>query len=495
MTEQLLVGIDAGLTNVKAAVFDLEGREIAVSSLATPGVSPAPDREEQRHDDLWAAVVDVVDRLLRKEAVGPSAVAGVGVTGHGHGLYALDADGEPARRGIKSTDSRAAGIVDDWKRDGTLETVRESLGWEPFGADPLSLLAWVKREEPETYAAIDRVLFCKDVVRHRLTGRVCTDEMEASVFPRGDDTDVSDVFGELGLEACTDVLPPVVSSTASCGTITAEAAAKTGLPAGVPVATGLHDVGACAFGAGATRPGDGVIIVGTWGQSIGVRPSPAPATESGLSRRYLDGWLTYRGNRSAAACVDWFVEECCADWQREATARGLDEYALYDETVANVSPGSDGVLFLPYLRGSVANPNARGGFYGLRMDHTKSHMLRAIYEGVAIAQCGALQELAPDDEFSNVRLTGGGARSDVWCEIFANVLDARVSTPDSTEVGARGAALCAGVAAGSYEDASAAADRAAGIGAEYEPSRAAQYRPVRERFDRVRTALEPTWVA
>ncbi|WP_242695525.1 FGGY-family carbohydrate kinase [Halomontanus rarus] len=495
MTERLLVGIDAGLTNVKAAAFDLEGREIAVSSLATPGVSPAPDREEQRHDDLWETVADVVRRLLRQDAVDPTAVAGVGVAGHGHGLYALDADGEPPRRGIKSTDSRAAEIVDDWKSDGTLEAVRERLGWEPFGADPLSLLAWVKREEPETYAAIDRVLFCKDVVRHRLTGRVCTDEMEASVFPDSGGTDASDVFGELGLEACADVLAPVVPSTESCGTITAEAAAKTGLPAGVPVATGLHDVGACAFGAGATRPGSGVVIVGTWGQSIGVRQSPAPATEPGLSRRYLDGWLTYRGNRSAAACVDWFVEECCSDWQREATERGLDEYALYDEKVADVSPGSDGVLFLPYLRGSVANPNARGGFYGLRMDHTKAHMLRAIYEGVAITQCDALRELVPPRDLVEIRLTGGGARSDVWCEIFADVLDARVSTPDSTEVGARGAALCAGVAVGCYEDATEAADRAVGVGTEYVPSRAAQYRPVRDRFDRVRTALEPTWVA
>jgi len=492
-TGPLLVGIDAGLTSTKAVAFASDGGAVASASRDTPGRSPCPDREEQPHDDLWRAVADAVSDVVAADAVDPERIAGAGVAGHGHGLYALDADGDPAFPGIKSTDGRAVELCEAWREDGTLAAARERLGWEPFGADPFSLLAWLRREAPDRYERVHRLLFCKDVLTHRLTGRAATDTMEASVFGTSDDA--AGAFELLGIANCADAVPEAVPSTARVGTVTDEAAAVTGIPAGTPVAAGLHDVGACALGAGAVRPGQGVLVVGTWGQSVAIGESPTPPGSPGISRRYLDGWLTYRGTRSAAACVDWFVGECAPDWRTEAADAGVDEYALYDDRVAAVTPGAGGVLFQPFLRGSTDDPTARAGFYGLRADHGKAHMLRAIYEGVAVDVCSALARLEPADGYTDVRLTGGGARSEVWSRIFADVRAGPVTVPGVGQAGALGAALCGGVAAGVYADAAAAVDAAVTTDRTHTPEQPDRYKRVREAFDLASERLPPVWTA
>ena len=361
------------------------------------------------------------------------------------------------------------------------------------GADPLSLLAWLRREDPAAYDRIDRLLFCKDVIRHRLTGRACTDEMEASVFENRDDERAVEAFERLGIADRLDAVQEAVPSAATAGTVTAAAADQTGLSEGTPVAAGLHDVGACALGAGTMASGQGLLIVGTWGQSIAVADDPSPPDEPGISRRYFDRWLTYRGTRSATACIDWFASQCCADWREATVERGIDEYTLYDELISDIDLGADGVVFHPFLRGSTDDPNARGGFYGLGADHTSAHMLRAIYEGVAVDLGGALDRLEPDCGFADVRIAGGGARSHVWTGMFADVLGQRVVVPDAAEIGALGAAICGGVAAGVYPDVGAAADATVAVERVHEPDRQRRYSRVRERFDLVREALEPFW--
>lgn len=486
-----LIGIDAGLTNTTVAAFTRDGDRLAVASRETPDTDAGPGRDEQDHDALWATVVDAVSAVTGSDAVDPGAVVGVSVAGHGHGLYALDADRDPVV-GIKSTDSRAVDRLDDWRADGTLSAAADRLGWEPFGADPLSLLAWLSDERPDAYARVDAILFCKDVVTHRLTGRVGTDAMEASVFYGPDGDYDREAFEAFGVGEAFDALPRVVESTAPCGEVTRRAARETGLPAGTPVAAGLHDVGACAFGAGATRPGQGVVILGTWGQSVAVVDDPSDGT-AGLPRRFLDAWIRYRGTRSGAACVDWFVDEFGGDWRREADERGVDAFAVYNEAVAEAPPGADGALFHPYLSGSTDDPDARGGFYGLTLDHSRGDLLRAVYEGVAVAQCTGLADLSPGVD--DLRLTGGGARSEVWSETFADVHGDRVTVPDGTELGARGAALCAGVVAGVYADHREATRTAVDVERTHDPDPAnvETYRRLATAFERAREDVRPTW--
>lgn len=507
-----LLGVDAGLTKVKVALFTPDGDEVAVESRDTPTAEPARDRHEVDLGDLWRVVGEAVRDVVASGPAAADGIAAVGVTGHGHGLYLLDAAGEPVRPGIRSTDGRATGLVEEWEDDGLAAEVRELLGYEPFAGDPLSLLGWLRRNEPSAYDDIDTLLFCKDFLKYRLTDRVCTDEMEASVFydPERNEP-AAEVFDVLGLGEMAEALPDVVPSWEACGEVTETAAEATGLEPGTPVASGLHDVGAVALGSGAHDALQGVLIVGTWGQSIVVLDSPTAGADTtapsggsgndgprreGLTRRYLeDCWLHYKGNRSAAACLDWFVEEFGSEWRRRAANEGTDPYAIYDRVVDDVPAGAEGLLFHPYLHGSTDHPGASGGFLGLRATHTKEHMLRAIYEGIAMSQVERLAELEPATGLADLYLGGGGARSEVWADMFADVRGDELGVPAGREAGARGAAICAAIAAGIHPDHSTAVDRMVSQARSHEPTPelASVYAERRELFEETVAAIEPTW--
>lgn len=508
-----LLGIDAGLTTVKAAVISPTGGERSVASRDTPKDVPAPDCSEVDGDDLWSTVAEAVAEAVATGPAESGEIAAVGVAGHGHGLYALDVDGTTVRPGIRSTDTRAHEILSRWNDDGTADRIRERLGYEPFGADPISLLAWLRDNEREAYDRIDSVLFCKDYLSYRLTGRVNTDEMEASVFtdPRTGEY-ATDLLCDLGLDRVVGALPEIVNSWDVCGRVTEAAAAETGLNAGTPVATGLHDVGAVALGTGAHQAGDGVLIIGTWGQSIVIDDAPADAGgtpsangstgadgssgTNGISRAYLDGKrLRYKGNRAAAASLDWFVDSFGEQWRRRAESADVDEYAMYDRVVEDVSPGADGLLFHPYLRGSTDDPAATGGFYGLTVDHGPEHLLRAVYEGVAIAGIEQLSDIEATDGLDTLRLSGGGARSGVWSEIFADISNESVVVPEGEEAGVKGAAICAAIAADVYPDHRTAIDQMVTVGRSHEPEpgTVSVYRRRRDTFADLRSAIRPIW--
>ena len=494
-----LLGIDAGLTNVKAAVYDGDGTERSVAVGSPTDLEPAPDHAERDLEELWSVVGSLVAEAVEGAPVQAADIDGVGVTAHGHGLYALDGAGEPVRNGIKSTDNRATGIRAEWDDRGLLDEVESVAGYRPFAGDPLCLLAWLKREEPDAYAAIDTVLFCKDYLKYRLTGAVCTDEMEASVFTDHATGEYSEaLLDSLGIGEVADALPPVTPSWEVCGEVTETAAEETGLAAGTPVASGLHDVGATALGSGVYRDGQAMLIVGTWGQSIVVRDEPPGAgeTEGGITRRYLDGgWLVYRGNRSAATCVDWFTDRCGAHWRRRAEEEGVSPYEVYERVVESVGPGADGLLFHPFLHGSTTRPSARAGFFGLRESHTAAQMLRAVYEGVAIAQCEGIRAIADPGTLSAVRLGGGGAKSPVWVQTFADLLEERIEVADGSEAGARGAAICAAVATGVYPSHAEAVDAMVGLARTHDPdpANAETYRGLQTTFRETLDRVEPTW--
>jgi len=489
-TDPVLVGIDAGLTNVTVTAFDSEGIELASVSQSTPTVEKSPDWDEQDHEQLWDVVCETTSAVVEHEDVPADNIACVGAAGHGHGLYGLDTDGEPVC-GIKSTDSRAIDVLSD-SHPEVYESIVNRLGWEPFGADPLSLLVWLRDNDLEMYERLETVLFSKDVLTYRLTGERSTDPSEGSVFYGPNSEYDKRLFTALDIEDAFETLPPIVPSTNRCGNVTATAASRTGLPEGIPVATGLHDVAACTLGAGITKPGDGLIILGTWGQSVAVLNNSDDG-ESGLPRRYLNGWLRYKGIRSGAACAEWFVENCGAKWQQEANERDVSPYTVYEEAVDSIPPGSDGLLFLPFLKGSTDNPDSAGGFHGLRLNHTTAHMLRSIYEGVTLTQVNALDSITTN--IDTVRLTGGGSQSDVWTQMFADISERPVRVPSDPETGALGAAICGGIAAGIYPTAEAAVDCAVGTASQYDPNPETepQYQTLAEAFEQTTEVMERPW--
>lgn len=490
------LGIDAGLTHVKTGLFDAEGTEQTVAVRSPETLEPGPTQRERDLDHLWKSICQTINDVIEDAPISGADIDCVGISGHGHGLYLLDEDGDPVRNAILSTDNRAMDVIKLWEETGLIDTISAITGYEPFGADPLSLLTWLKRNEPDTYQQIDHICFCKDYLRYRLTDAVTTDEMEASVFFDADAGDYSrNLFEEIGIEDCFDALPEIVPSWNVAGSVTDTAATQTGLVATTPVATGLHDVGATALGSGIHEAGQGLLIIGTWGQSI-VIVDKQPTGVSGITRRYLnEKWLRYAGNRSAATCLEWFVDEFGESWQDEADDRNANPYTIYNEHAASIDPGADGLLFHPYLHGSTDYPRAMAGFYGLRPDHSREHLLRAVYEGVAMAQIEALNRLVEPKTLAEVRLAGGGAKSEVWSQMFADVLDTEIATVAGTEAGARGAAICAAIATDRYPTHRAAVDGMVDINRRYTPDPEAvdSYLTLRSAFLEAIDAMESVW--
>ena len=252
-----MLGLDSGSTATKAVIFDTAGRTVAVGSRRVEQRQPRPRHVERDMQETWAAASGAIRDALELSHVPADAIAAVGVTGNGDGLYLVDHDGAPLGPGILSLDSRAFDVREQWRKTGVLQQALELTGQQPYPYAAVSLLKWIQVNEPERYAKIGHVLFCKDWLRLCLTGVPATDPTEASssftnVRTQQYSADVLDLYG---LASIGRALPQIVSSTAIAGHVTSQAAAQTGLKEGTPVACGLHDVTSSAVGMGNTEPG------------------------------------------------------------------------------------------------------------------------------------------------------------------------------------------------------------------------------------------------
>jgi L-xylulokinase len=467
--------LDCGLTATKAAVFDAAGRELAAASAATRvrarGAESEIDMEEQ-----WSLAAPLIQAALARarQAAGAGELAGVGVSGHGGGVYPVDADGRPVRAGLTSMDTRAASLVEDWAREGRSRYAVTR--HHPWAGQALPQLAWLREAAPADYERIRWALGAKDWMVFRLTGEASTDRTDASNNALLDlatgayDPALLHLFGVPELEG---KLPPVHESAAVVGRVSAAAAAATGLPAGTPVVAGMFDVVSCAVGSGALDARSFALIAGTWNinsafdaRLLATPPSVKTSLGPDAGRfAYVESSATSAGN------LAWFLaalEELCGPQDEDAL------YARINAGVDALPPGAGGVTFLPFTHRAHIAPGVDAAFAGLRADHGIFHLLRALYEGVAYAHRAHLEILAqPGLSRARAVLSGGAARSPAWCRIFADVLDRPVETSDAAQAGARGIAIAIAVGTGrhrSYDEATAAMVR---------PDRC--YAPVRER--------------
>jgi L-xylulokinase len=262
----------------------------------------------------------------------------------------------------------------------------------------------------------------------------------------------------LDLYGIADILPALpqpIESHAVAGRVTREAAALTGLIEGTPVAGGMFDIDASAVGAGVIDEGTLCIIAGTW--SINEIISRTPVADHRLMMCTMftvpGRWLVTEASATSATNLEWFVNNFCYEEKLTAEQRGISVYEVCNELVASLPPGGTDVIFHPFLFGSNAQANARAGFYGLGAWHTKAHVVRALYEGVVYGHLDHVNRLRGAGLKTNlVRLTGGGARSSVWSQMFADALMLPVEVPAASEIAALGTALAAGVGVGVYAD-------------------------------------------
>jgi L-xylulokinase len=439
----LLLGIDAGLTVTKAVLYDEAGRQVTVARARVPQITPRPRHVERDMEALWQAAARAVREVLSGQDAG--AVAAIGATAHGDGLYLLDAGARPLGPGILSLDSRAAGIAAEWDRDGTAGRALALTGQVPHASAPAALLAWIAREQPDRFARIASVLSCKDWLRACLTGTVGTDRTEASTSFADLETQELDpaALDLYGLGALAGALPPAADPAEVVGRVTATAAAATGLRAGTPVVAGLHDVTASALGIGGQRAGAADVIAGTYSinQIVTDRPVTDPRwfCRSGI----LPGtWNAMAISPASAANYDWTIERLAGEPDHERLGR---------EIGAAVEAGP-AALFLPFLYGSPHGAAASGGFLGLRGWHARGEMLRAVLEGIAFNHRTHVAALSEGFAFDAIRLTGGVSRNRDFVAMLADATGLPVLTCDTAEAAAWGAALCAGAGAGLLAD-------------------------------------------
>lgn len=453
-----LMGIDNGGTFSKAAIFDEDGRQIAKASVPTVTITPKPGYTERDMDELWEVNAKAVRQSIEKSGIDPKDIAGVSFSGHGKGLYMVGADGKPTHNGILSTDARAWEYVARWNGDGTKEKVFEKSCQEILACQPVSILAWFKDHHPEVLEKTKHIFAVKDYIRYMLTGEAFAEYSDftganlVNLHTKEYDREHLALFG---LEDIFDKLPPLRYAADVCGHITKEAAEKTLLPEGIPVAAGMFDVDACGIASGLSDEDQMCMVAGTWSINEFIGKAPVTNGTVALNSMFcIPGYfLIEESSPTSAGNMEWFIRNLMKYEKEEAEEQGNSVYDITNDWVASIEPQDSNVIFLPFLNGSNEDALAKGTFVGLTAYHDKKHMLRAVYEGIVFSHLTHVKKLLRNREVPrSIRLSGGAANSEVWVQIFADALQIPIDTIEDKELGCQGACIAAGIAAGVYGD-------------------------------------------
>jgi xylulokinase len=474
-----VVGLDVGTSSVKGLALAEDGTVEARAEEPHPLLTPKPGWTEQDPECWWSATERVLAALRERGGRPP---AGIGLSGQMHGLVALDGGDRVVRPALLWNDQRTAREAEEIEsRMGGRSELVGATGNRSLTGFTAPKLLWMERNEPRLYERVRSVLLPKDYVRLRLCGERATDVTDASgtlwfdVRARRWSARVLDA-----LEVPQEFLPPALESTSVTGA-TAD---------GVPVAAGAGDQGAGAIGVGADRPGPASIVIGTSGvvcTALSGYGADAEGRVQASCHAVPGGWFAMGVMLSAAGSLGWL--------QRIVGAQ-----ASFGELVAEADawpPGGEGLLFLPYISGERSphfDPGARGAFVGLSARHNRGALVRAVLEGVAFGLRDSLDLLRSVGGAPQVgRVSGGGARSELWLRIVASVLELPLQRVAVDEGAAYGAALLGGVAAGVWTTPSEAVEACVRVGETIEPVAAwvGAYAELRERFRELYPTLRP----
>lgn len=453
---EYILALDAGGTAVKAAIYDIAGRECAVAGETLSPIRPAPGHNERDPELMWTAVCRVTRKAIEVAGILSGEIAVVGLTGYGNGLYLVDGKGTPVRNGILSSDQRAASITERWCRQGLEPRHLEMTNQKIWAGKPLPLIQWLEENEAPVLDRAQHLLMCKDFLRLRLTGRLAleiTDMSSGSLFDHAARRWTPAVIEHVGLGHHARLFGDPLESLAIAGTVTPEAAEATGLMAGTPVSAGFADNLAMATALGIVDESHLHVVSGTWGLNQLIADS-APTDGSILAAMVgatPGKYVLVDGGATSASTFEWFVDTIVAP----AIGAGdhSSVYAWCNEKLADARDSDPPVYFLPYLNGLLDIPAARGSFIGLSGWHGLPHMIRAVFEGVALEHRQNIERLlAGRPRPTAARFAGGAARSRPWLDIFAATLDMPIELGTAKELGALGAAIIAAVSAGLYPD-------------------------------------------
>jgi len=496
------IGLDNGGTATKAALFDKDGNELGSYGIGTASITPRPGYVERDMEEMWQANCTVCRGVLEKTGVNPKDVAGVGISGHGKGLYLWGKDGKPVRNGIISTDNRAWEYSERWKKDGTESKAFEISLQHVMSCQPVALLAWLKDNEPESYANIEWVFECKDYVRFRLTGKASaevTDYSGSGLMNLRTGQFDDELLALFGIEEMHDCLPPLGAAAEIMGEVTVEAAIQCGLMPGTPVIGGMFDINACAIGSGVIDPNKVCMIAGTWSINEYIREEPVTDGTVQMNSLFaLPGYyLIEESSPTSAGNFEWFIKQLLPELKKELADEGKSIYDVVDEWVEEIDPETFVPLFLPFLMASNVHPNAKACFIGMTLNHTRKELARSVFEGITFCHRYHLEKLLDtrDRPMEVIRLAGGAAQAAVWAQMFADVMQLPVETVAAKETGALGIAAACAYATGEYASIDEAVEHMVHVSGRFEPSEQAMaiYERKYEVYKKALTCLDGLW--
>ena len=456
-----VLGVDVGTGGTRAVIVGENGRIVASATAPhEPFASPQIGWAEQGPEDWWRACGIAVRKALADAALRGDQIVCIGLSGQMHGAVMLDASDEVVR---------PAPIWCDVRTEKQCHDLTEKIGAEALirlTCNPalpnftLTKFLWVRENEPGNWKRVRSVMLPKDYVRFRLTGEKATDMADASgtllldvAHRRWSD----EVLQAAGIEQ--SLLPRLSESPEICGKVSTAGAAATGLQPGTPVVAGAGDQAAGAVGMGIATPGGVSATIGTSGVVFAATDCPALDPKGRLHTfcHAVPGrWHVMGVTQAAGLSLRWFRDR----FGTGKDENGRDPYERLTAEAAAVPPGSDGLLWAPYLMGErtpYLDPNARAALIGLTASHTRGHVVRAILEGVAFSLRDSFTLFSEMGvPVRNIRLGGGGARSPLWRQIQADVYGSEVEILEAEEGAAYGAAILAGVGAGVWSSVDAA---------------------------------------
>jgi xylulokinase len=474
------IGIDLGTSAAKLLLMEADGTIQNSVSKEYPLFFPHPGWSEQHPEDWWKAVCEGIVELTKD--IDKNQVAGISFGGQMHGLVTLDDQDEVIRPAILWNDGRSTEETDYLNTVIGKEKLSEYTANIAFAGFTAPKILWMKNNEPENFKRINKIMLPKDYIAYKMSGTFCTEVSDASgmlLF------DVKNKCWSKEMLSICDIteeqVPKIYESYDVVGTLKSELAEKLGLSKEVKIVAGAADNAAAAVGTGTVGDGMCNVSLGTSGTIfISSKKFGVDKFNALHAFAHADGNYHLLGCMlSAASCNKWWMDEII----------GTKEYANEQSKITKL--GENNVFFLPYLMGERSphnNPNARGTFIGMTMDTTRSDMTQAILEGVAFAIRDCFEVVKSlGVHIERTKISGGGAKSPLWRQIFANVLNIKVDILESEEGPSLGGAMLAAVACGEYASVEEAALKIVKIvdTIEPDPEIAAKYEDKYRKFARI----------
>ena len=475
--DRYILGLDLGTTAIKVAIVDLRGSIVAVSTQEYKLLTPDTLSVELPVERYWRAFKDGLADALSKSGVSGTQLLSVGISAQGETLVFLDAEGRELGNAIVWMDNRAQKEAQELNAHFPPSVTCSVTGQVSIVPTwPAAKVLWLRRNRPEIFARVAKVLLLEDWFIHRLTGAfVCEDSLICSTVYWNIRTRTwwPEMLDCIGLRPSQ--LPEIRRPGELVGKVTAAISEELGVARDLTVCTGVLDQVAGAIGVGNVRPG---LFSENTGAALAIcatvsKPFVDPALQMPCHCHGTGGLYLAHTFTTGGMALKWFRDAFCELELLTGGRTGLDPYTLLSLEAGSVAPGADGLIMLPHLQGAMApeaNPAAKGCFFGITMKHTRAHFIRALMESIGfivLRNIEAIESLGiPVKE---IRVLGGGSRSDVWNQIKADITGRTVWTTTNSEAASLGAAVVAGVASGVFPGVEEAVGAMVKIKAEFRP--------------------------